>query len=106
MSPAQPPATSFGYFLRGLESEQLKRALADIATGFGRWSLWGTMRLHDIRQRYRRSINAAIIVLASHSEHLFTKMCRTAVLMEHARVLSVGPTAEVLGRYRERVGHG
>jgi ABC-2 type transport system permease protein/lipopolysaccharide transport system permease protein len=56
MSPTQPPATSFGYFLRGLESEQLKRALADIADGFGRWSLWGTMGLHDIRQRYRRSI--------------------------------------------------
>jgi ABC-2 type transport system ATP-binding protein/lipopolysaccharide transport system ATP-binding protein len=49
---------------------------------------------------------AAIIVLASHSEHLVTKMCRTSVLMEHGRVLSVGPTEEVLGQYRGRVGHG
>jgi ABC-2 type transport system permease protein/lipopolysaccharide transport system permease protein len=56
MSPAHAPATALGHFLRGLESEQLKRALADIADGFGRWSLWGTMGLHDIRQRYRRSI--------------------------------------------------
>jgi ABC-2 type transport system ATP-binding protein/lipopolysaccharide transport system ATP-binding protein len=49
---------------------------------------------------------AAIIVLASHSEQLVTQMCRTSVLMEHGRVIGVGPTAEVLAQYRERVGHG
>jgi len=37
---------------------------------------------------------AAIIVLASHSDGLVKRMCRTAVLLEHGRVLSVGPTEE------------
>jgi ABC-2 type transport system ATP-binding protein/lipopolysaccharide transport system ATP-binding protein len=49
---------------------------------------------------------AAIIVLASHSEHLVTQMCRTSVLMEHGRVIQVGSTEEILALYRERVGHG
>lgn len=56
MPAAHPPATSLGYFLRGLESEQLRRAIADIANGWRRRALWGTMGLHDVRQRYRRSI--------------------------------------------------
>jgi ABC-2 type transport system ATP-binding protein/lipopolysaccharide transport system ATP-binding protein len=47
---------------------------------------------------------AAIIVLASHSEHLVSQMCRTSVLMEHGRAVCVGPTDEVLAQYRERTG--
>ena len=35
---------------------QLAKAVSDIAEGLTRWGLWGTMGLHDIRQRYRRSI--------------------------------------------------
>jgi ABC-2 type transport system ATP-binding protein/lipopolysaccharide transport system ATP-binding protein len=49
---------------------------------------------------------AAIIVLASHSEHLVTKMCRTSVLMEHGRVIQVGSTEEILVLYRERTARG
>ena len=45
---------------------------------------------------------AAIIVLASHSEDLLSRMCQTSVLMEHGRVLQVGETAEVLEAYRVR----
>ena len=45
---------------------------------------------------------AAIIVLASHSEDLLTRMCQTSVLMEHGRVLQVGETAEILEAYRVR----
>jgi len=39
---------------------------------------------------------AVIIVLASPSEHLVSQMCRTAVLMDHGRVVGVGPPHEVL----------
>jgi len=56
MPPAQAPATALGHFLRGLVSEQIRRALADIADGWGRRTLWGTMGLHDIRRGYRRSV--------------------------------------------------
>jgi ABC-2 type transport system ATP-binding protein/lipopolysaccharide transport system ATP-binding protein len=45
---------------------------------------------------------AAIIVLASHSEQLVRQMCRTSVLMEHGRVVGVGPTDEILALYRRR----
>jgi len=37
---AQPPTTSLGHFLRGLELERLRRALADIADGARRIGLW------------------------------------------------------------------
>lgn len=45
---------------------------------------------------------AAIIVLASHSEDLLSRMCQTSVLMEHGQVLQVGETAEILEAYRVR----
>lgn len=35
---------------------QLQRALADIAGGWGARALWSTMAVHEIRQRYRRSV--------------------------------------------------
>jgi len=49
---------------------------------------------------------ASIIVLASHSEGLLKQMCRTAVLMEHGRVIGLGPTEDVLAQYQGRVAHG
>jgi ABC-2 type transport system ATP-binding protein len=45
---------------------------------------------------------AAIIVLASHSEELIKKICDTAVLMEHGRIVSRGTVDKVLAAYRER----
>lgn len=46
---------------------------------------------------------AGIIVLASHSEELLLGMCRTALLMEHGKIVHAGDTAEVLQTYRQRV---
>lgn len=40
----------------GLKARQLRRALDDLATGIWRYPLWGTIGLHDMRQRYRRSL--------------------------------------------------
>jgi ABC-2 type transport system ATP-binding protein/lipopolysaccharide transport system ATP-binding protein len=45
---------------------------------------------------------AGIIVLASHSEQLVRRICSTAVLMEHGRVIEIGAVDTVLERYRER----
>jgi ABC-2 type transport system ATP-binding protein/lipopolysaccharide transport system ATP-binding protein len=57
-------------------------------------------RLNDFTSK------AAIIVLASHSEDLLSRMCQTSVLMEHGRVLQVGETAEILEAYRLRRANG
>lgn len=46
---------------------------------------------------------AGIIVLASHSNLLIRRICRTAVLMERGRVVFMGETDAVLKRYRESV---
>jgi len=35
---------------------RLSKAIADVEEGLRRWELWGTMGLHDIKQRYRRSV--------------------------------------------------
>jgi ABC-2 type transport system ATP-binding protein/lipopolysaccharide transport system ATP-binding protein len=45
---------------------------------------------------------AGIIVLASHSEQLIRRICSTAVLMEHGRVIEVGGVDAILELYRER----
>jgi len=45
---------------------------------------------------------AAIIVLASHSEYLVRRMGGKAVLMEHGRVRAVGTTDEILKLYGKR----
>jgi len=47
---------------------------------------------------------AAIIVLASHSEPLLRKICRTCILMEHGKVLRMGETDAVLEYYKNRSG--
>jgi len=46
---------------------------------------------------------AGIIVLASHSEDLIRRICRTAILMERGRILDVGEVEPILERYRERL---
>ena len=40
----------------GLSADQFLKAIRDIADGWRRRDLWGTIGLHDIRQRYRRSV--------------------------------------------------
>lgn len=40
---------------QGLKPEQLRSALSDIRRGWERRELWGTLGMHDVRQRYRRS---------------------------------------------------
>lgn len=39
-----------------LSGEQLRKAVADIRGGWSRHPLWMTIGLHDIKQRYRRSV--------------------------------------------------
>jgi len=39
-----------------LDSQQLRRALLDIWDGWTKRNLWTTIGLHDVRQRYRRSV--------------------------------------------------
>lgn len=46
-------AVQLGYASSG---DQLRKALADIWSGWNRRPLWMTIGLHDIRQRYRRSV--------------------------------------------------
>jgi len=48
---------------------------------------------------------AGVIVLASHSEDLIRRICRTAVLMERGRILDVGEVEPIFERYRERLAH-
>lgn len=45
---------------------------------------------------------AAIIVLATHQGSMIERMCTTAVLMEHGRIISHGSTGEILALYQER----
>jgi ABC-2 type transport system permease protein/lipopolysaccharide transport system permease protein len=42
-------------FSQGLTRDNFQRALNDVAEGWRARTLWGTIGLHDIRQRYRRS---------------------------------------------------
>ena len=46
-------AIQIGYALNG---EQFRRAVADIWGGWKKRTLWTTIGLQDIRQRYRRSV--------------------------------------------------
>ena len=46
-------AVQFGYALSGAH---FRKAVADIWDGWNRRALWMTIGLHDIRQRYRRSV--------------------------------------------------
>lgn len=39
----------------GLQPQRLRRALQDLGAGWRRRQLWGTLGVHDVRQRYRRS---------------------------------------------------
>jgi len=71
-----------------------------IAAGDAAFLEKANQRLQEFTKR------ASIIVLASHSERLVKQMCQTAVLMDHGRVIGVGPTEEVLAQYQGRVGHG
>jgi ABC-2 type transport system permease protein len=58
--PANPLGHSEFWLLaqlrEGLSGRNLRLALGDIRRGWQRRELWGTMGMHDIRQRYRRSV--------------------------------------------------
>lgn len=53
---SSPPITFLDQLRGGLSPVQFKKAISDISEGWQRRELWGTMALHDIRQRYRRSV--------------------------------------------------
>lgn len=52
---AEASSTIIQQLRSGLQPEQLRRALQDIFAGWQHRELWGTLGLHDVRQRYRRS---------------------------------------------------
>lgn len=43
-------------FRASFDARQFGKAVRDLREGLGRWQLWGYMGLHEIRQRYRRSM--------------------------------------------------
>jgi ABC-2 type transport system ATP-binding protein len=58
--------------------------------------------LEKAKQRLDALINRArILVLASHSDELVRKLCNRAILMENGRVVTSGPTDEMLERYHQ-----
>ncbi|NQU56871.1 MAG: ABC transporter ATP-binding protein [Rhodospirillales bacterium] len=46
---------------------------------------------------------SSILVLASHSEAMIRQFCNKAVLMEHGKIVAVGPVEDVLRDYGQRV---
>lgn len=50
------PSWLFSQIRQGFNPVQFTKALADIRSGWERRDLWGTLGMHDIRQRYRRSV--------------------------------------------------
>jgi ABC-2 type transport system permease protein/lipopolysaccharide transport system permease protein len=53
---AQFSRAAVSRFLGAFPDRKLRQALTDIAEGWRRRPLWGTMGLQDIRRRYRRSV--------------------------------------------------
>jgi ABC-type polysaccharide/polyol phosphate transport system ATPase subunit len=49
--------------------------------------------------------NAGIVVLASHNSKLMARVCTKAMLLEHGRVVSLGPVDEVLDLYARTRHH-
>ena len=47
---------------------------------------------------------ASIIVLASHSNTLISRMCTSAILLEHGRLIAQGATDEILAVYADNKG--
>jgi ABC-2 type transport system permease protein/lipopolysaccharide transport system permease protein len=43
-------------FRQGCKSSEIRKAWSDIVGGWRRRQLWGTFGLHDVRQKYRRSV--------------------------------------------------
>jgi ABC-2 type transport system ATP-binding protein/lipopolysaccharide transport system ATP-binding protein len=61
--------------------------------------------LEKAKRRLDALINRArILVLASHSDELVRKLCNQAILMENGRVVTSGPTDEMLERYHQKPG--
>ncbi|MCG6986116.1 MAG: ABC transporter permease [Thiocapsa sp.] len=55
-SDSKKPRSPLAQQLRhGMKWEQIHKAFFDILQGWRRRELWGTLGLHDVRQRYRRS---------------------------------------------------
>ncbi len=69
-----------------------------IAAGDASFLEKANKRLHAFTEQ------AAILVLASHNDVLIKRMCTTAILMEHGRVIAQGETQEILALYAERKG--
>ncbi|MDP3561065.1 MAG: ABC transporter ATP-binding protein [Legionellaceae bacterium] len=44
-----------------------------------------------------------ILVIASHSDDLIKKMCNKAILLEHGKIIKIGPVNDILEMYHQEV---
>ena len=58
--------------------------------------------LTKARQRMEDFVSGtSILVLASHSLPLLEQWCNRAVLLDHGRILTIGPIKEIVAAYQE-----
>jgi ABC-type polysaccharide/polyol phosphate transport system ATPase subunit len=65
----------------------------ELGAGDARFATRAARRVEGLIER------SSIVVLASQSEELISKICNRAVLLDHGRVVADGPTQEVLEIY-------
>ncbi len=65
----------------------------ELGAGDARFATRAARRVEGLIER------SSIVVLASQSEELISKICNRAILLDHGRVVADGPTQEVLEIY-------
>jgi ABC-2 type transport system ATP-binding protein len=68
-----------------------------LGTGDAGFTAKAETRMRDLAER------ASILVVASHSMALLSTLCTTGIVLEHGKVVAVGPIGSVLGDYRAKV---
>lgn len=65
----------------------------ELGTGDARFAMRAAKRIEEMIGR------SSIVVLASQSEELISKICNRAILLDHGRIVADGPAKEVLEIY-------
>jgi ABC-2 type transport system ATP-binding protein/lipopolysaccharide transport system ATP-binding protein len=68
-----------------------------LGTGDAGFTAKAEARMRELAER------ASILVVASHSMALLNTLCTTGIVLEHGKVVAMGPIATVLGDYRAKV---
>jgi len=68
-----------------------------LGTGDAGFTAKAEKRMRELAER------ASILVVASHSMALLNTLCTTGVVLEHGKVVAMGPIDSVLGDYRAKV---